>query len=106
VSPTDVLWLLPALAGLAFGWMVRPTLVGLLLGFTLVLVSFYLFGYSIDHYDNADCQAGAPCPTGEHVLEYAEPLAFIVGATVLLASFFKTVWTYGSGVRRYRRQRG
>jgi hypothetical protein len=105
MSPTDVLWILPALAGVALGLRLRPPTLGLLLGFAFVVVSIGLFGYSIDHYPNGDCQAGAPCPTGEHIIEFVEPGAFILGSTLVLVAFGRTVWDYWSALRTWRRRR-
>jgi hypothetical protein len=59
-----------------------------------LVISFVLFGYSIDHYENGDCQSGAPCPTGEHVIEYLEPGTFIAGATLVLVGFVRNLWNY------------
>jgi hypothetical protein len=87
MSLADTLWLLPALGGLALGARLRWTAVSLLLGLAFVVLSVMLFGYSLDHYDNGDCQAGAPCPTGEHVIEYAWPIAFVLGCTLVLGGF-------------------
>src|SRR5919198_3472421 len=49
VSLADVLWVLPVLVGVALGWSMRSrSVLALLLGAALVVVSFVLFGYSID----------------------------------------------------------
>ncbi len=105
MSPTDVLWILPALAGVALGLRLRPPTLGLLLGFAFVVISFVLFGYSIDHYPNGDCQAGAPCPTGEHVIDLVEPGVFTLGSALVLVAFSRTVWDYWSALRTWRRRR-
>src|ERR687887_112595 len=106
VSLADVLWVLPVLVGLALGWSMRSrSVLALLLGAALVVVSFVLFGYSIDHYENGDCQGGAPCPTGEHIIEFVEPGAFLIGAPLIIVSFGATVWNYLSALRRWRSRR-
>jgi hypothetical protein len=105
VAVTDVVWLLPPLAGLALGLWLRSTLLALLLGFVLVIISFVLFGYSIDHYSNNDCQSGEPCPTGEQVIDIVEPVSFLLGSTLVLVASGRTVWSYGREVRAWRRRR-
>jgi hypothetical protein len=105
VSLPDLLWPLPLLAGLALGLVVRSIALPLLLGLLLVIISFVLFGYSIDHYENGDCQSGAPCPTGEHVIEYLEPGAFILGSTLVIVGFSRSLWNYWSGLLAWRRRR-
>ena len=106
MSLADVLWVLPVLVGVALGWLMRSrSVLALLLGAALVRVSFVLFGYSIDHYENGDCQARAPCPTGEHVIEFVEPGAFLIGAPLIIVSFGATVWNYFSALRKWRRRR-
>jgi hypothetical protein len=102
---TDVVWLLPALAGVALGLLLRSTLLALLLGFVLVIISFVLFGYSIDHYSNNDCQSGEPCPTGEQIIRIVEPVSFLLGSTLVLVAFGRTVWSYGCEVHAWRRRR-
>jgi hypothetical protein len=102
---TDVVWLLPVLAGVALGLLLRSSAIALLLGFVLVVVSFFLFGYSIDHYENGDCQSGAPCPTGEHVIEYLEPACFLAGSALVLVAFARTLRNYWCGLRAWRRGR-
>jgi hypothetical protein len=68
MSITDILWLLPVLGGAALGVVFRSSALALLLGFVLLGLSFVLWGYSIDHYSNNDCQPGEPCPTGEQAI--------------------------------------
>lgn len=102
MSLADTLWLLPALAGLALGIRLRWPAMSLLLGLALFVISLMLFGYSLDHYENGDCQAGAPCPTGEHVIEYAIPIAFLAGCALVLGGFSRTVWNYLSRRRQWR----
>jgi len=105
MSPMDALWILPALAGAALGWLMRSrSVLALLLGATFVVVSFVLFGYSIDHYENGDCQAGAPCPPGEQIIEFVEPGLFLIGAPLIIVSFGATVWNYLSALHRWRRR--
>jgi hypothetical protein len=108
MSVSDVVWLvwlIPALAGAALGLRLRSSLLALLLGFVLVIISFILFGYSIEHYSNNDCQSGEPCPTGEQVIGIIEPVSFLLGSTLVLVAFGRTVWTYGCEVRAWRRRR-
>jgi hypothetical protein len=105
LSLTDVLWVLPVLAGAVLGVVLRSTALALLLGFALVLASFFLFGYSIDHYSNNDCQPGEPCTTGEQVIRIVEPGSFLLGATLVLVAFGRTIWNYWSGLRAWRRRR-
>jgi hypothetical protein len=71
----------------------------------LVVISFVLFGYSIDHYQNGDCQSGTRCPTGEHVIEYLWPGAFLAGSTLVLVGFGRSLWNYWSGLLAWRRRR-
>ena len=104
MSAADTLWLLPVLGGLALGAWLRWTAVSLLLGLAFVVLSLMLFGYSLDHYENGDCQAGAPCSTTEHVVEYW-PLAFLLGCTLVLGGSGRTVWYYLSQRREWRRRR-
>jgi hypothetical protein len=87
----------------ALGLLLRSSAIALLLGFVLVVVSFFLFGYSIDHYENGDCQSGAPCPTGEHVIEYLA--CFLAGSALVLVAFARTLRNYWCGLRAWRRGR-
>jgi hypothetical protein len=106
MSLVDVLWVLPVLVGVALGWLMRSrSVLALLLGAAFVVVSFVLFGYSIDHYENGDCEPGAPCPTGEHIIEFVLPGAFLIGAPLIIISFGATVWNYLSALRNWRRRR-
>ena len=105
MSITDVLWLLPVVAGVVLGRVLRSSGLALLLGLGLVVLSFILFGYSVDHYDNNDCQPGQPCPTGEQVVEIVTPTAFLLGSTLVLVAFGRSVWDYGSELRTRRRRR-
>jgi len=105
MSVADVLWILPALVGVALGWLMRSRpVLGLMLGAGLIVVSFILFGYSMDHYENGDCETGAPCPTGEHVIEYVEPISFLIGVPLVIVSFGATVGNYVSALRRWHRR--
>jgi hypothetical protein len=105
MSLADTLWLMAALGGLALGAWLRWTAMSLLLGFAFFVLSVVLFGYSLDHYENGDCQAGAPCPTGEHVIEYVVPIAFVFGCTLVLGGFSRTVWNYVSQRNEWRGRR-
>jgi|tagenome__1003787_1003787.scaffolds.fasta_scaffold20814790_1 hypothetical protein len=105
MSLADTFWLLPVLGGLALGAWLRWTAVSLLLGLAFFVLTLMLFGYSLDHYENGDCQAGAPCPIGEHVIEYALPIALLLGCTLVLGGFGRTVWSYVSQRREWRRRR-
>ncbi len=87
MSVTDVIWVLPALAGVALGFLLRPKWVPLLLGLVLVTASVVLFGYSLATYSSNDCQQGEPCPAGEQVIRVVEPVALLVGAPLFLAAF-------------------
>jgi hypothetical protein len=103
VSPTDIVWVLPLLAGVALALLLRSTVLALLLGFLVVVTSFILWGYSIDHYSNNDCQPGEPCPTGEQVIDVLGPVFFLGGSALVLVSLGRTVWNYVSALRAWRR---
>jgi hypothetical protein len=105
MSLADTLWLFPALGGLALGAWLRWSAVSLLLGLAFVVLGLMLFGYSLGHYENGYCQTGEPCPTGAHVIEYAMPIAFLLGCTLVLGGFSRTVWNYISQRREWRRRR-
>jgi hypothetical protein len=102
MSVIDVVWILPPLAGIALGLLLRSSVLALLLGLALVVTSFILFGYSFDHYSNNDCQPGEPCSTGEQVIETLTPVLFLAGSALVIVSFGRTVWEYFSGLRAWR----
>jgi hypothetical protein len=87
------------LAGAALGVVFRSSLLALLVGFVFVVVSFVLFGYSLDHYSNNDCQPGEPCSTGEHVIRIVEPASFLFGSALVLVGLGRSVWDHWSGLR-------
>ena len=103
MSVTDLLWLLPPFAGVVLGLRLRSPAIPLLVGFVLVVVSLALFGYSMDNYSNYDCQPGEPCPTGEQVIDVVMPVAFLLGASLVLVGFARVVWDYLSGLLAWRR---
>ena len=105
MSVTDVVWVLPPLAGVALGLRLGSSAFALLLGLVLVIASFFLWGYSVDHYSNNDCQPGEPCPTGEQVIDVIDPVAFLLGSALVIVSFGRTVSNYVSGLRAWRRRR-
>jgi hypothetical protein len=87
-----VVWVLPPLAGVALGLRMRSTTLALLLGLALVITSFVLFGYSMDHYSNNDCQPGEPCTTGERVIDVVNPIFFFFGSALFLVALVRSVW--------------
>jgi hypothetical protein len=105
VSVIDAVWVLPLLAGVALALLLRSSVLALLLGFLVVVTSFILWGYSIDHYSNNDCQTGEPCPTGEQVIGVLDPVFFLGGSALVLVSFGRTVRNYVSGLRAWPRRR-
>jgi hypothetical protein len=105
MSVTDVVWLLPPLAGVALGLFLRSSAIALLLGLALVVISFFLWGYSVDHYSNNDCQTGEPCPAGEQVIDVVNPVLFLLGSALALVAVGRTLWNYWSGLRAWRRGR-
>jgi hypothetical protein len=87
-----VVWLLPPLAGVVLGLWMRSTVLAFLLGPGLVITSIALWGYSADHYSNNDCQPGQPCPTGEPVIRVVIPGFFLLGSTLFLVAFARSLW--------------
>ena len=100
MSVTDVVWLLPPLAGVALGLRMRTNGLALLLGLVLVATSVVLWGYSVDNYSNNDCQPGEPCPTGERVIRVVNPVFFLLGSTLFLVALARLVWSDLRGLRR------
>jgi len=93
MSVTDVVvWLLAPLAGVALGSRMRSSVLALLLGLGLVITSVVVWGYSVDHYSNNDCQPGEPCPTGDRVIRVANPVFFFLGSTLFLVAFGRSLW--------------
>jgi hypothetical protein len=105
VSVTDVIWLLPALAGVALGLLLRPKGLPLLLALALLITCFILFGYSVDHYSNNNCQFGEPCPTGDQVIRIVNPIFFWLGAPLFLVAFGRNLWATWRDLRAWRRRR-
>ena len=105
MSVTDVVWLLPALAGVALGLLLRSRVLPLLLGLALLIACFILFGYSVDQYSNNDCQPGESCPTGEQVIRIVNPILFLLGSTLFLAGSGRNLWTFCHELRAWRRRR-
>jgi hypothetical protein len=87
-----VAWVLAPLVGAALGLWMRSTTLALLLGLALVITSFVLFGYSMDHYSNNDCQPGEPCPAGERVIDFINPVFFFLGSTLFLVALARGLW--------------
>jgi hypothetical protein len=87
-----VVWVLPPLAGVALGLRMRSTTLALLLGLALVITSFVLFGYSMDHYSNNDCQPGEECPTGDRVIRVVNPVFFFLGSILFLVALARGLW--------------
>jgi hypothetical protein len=93
MSAIDVLWVLPLLAGVGLGLLLRSSVIGLLLSSALLVTSFILFGYSVDHYSNNDCQPGEPCSTAEQIIEVLTPSLFLGASALFLASFGRSIWS-------------
>ncbi len=70
----------------------RSTTLALLLGLALVITSFVLFGYSMDHYSNNDCQSGEQCPTGDRIIRIVNPVFFFLGSTLFLVALARGLW--------------
>ena len=87
-----VVWLLPPLAGVVLGLWMRPTVLAFLLGPGLVITSIVLWGYSVDHYSNNDCQPGQPCPTAEPIIRVGIPGFFLLGSTLFIVAFARSLW--------------
>ena len=104
MSITDFAWVLPALAGAAFGWFVRSKALALLLGVALLVTSVLLLGYSLSNYSNNDCQPGEPCPSGEQVIRVLGPVSFLGGSTLLLVAFGRHLRSFWRDLRVWRRR--
>jgi hypothetical protein len=108
MSVTDLVWLLELLAavalGVAVGVRMRPSVLGVVLGFALVVIAVILWGYSMEHYSNNACQTGEPCPTGDRVIRHINAVFLNGGATLLLVAWLRTVWTLLQP--RHNRRRG
>ena len=99
-----VIWLLVPLVGIVVGLRMRWSALAMLAGFGLVLTSLALFGYSLDHYSNNDCQPGEPCSTAEQVIRYVIPIFFSFGSALGLAAFGRTFWAELRDLRRRQAQ--
>jgi hypothetical protein len=97
MSVTDLVWLLELLAALALGaaagLLMRSSVLGVVLGFALVVIGVILWGYSMEHYPNNACQTGEPCPTGDRVIRHVNAVFLGGGAILLLVAWLRTVWT-------------
>jgi hypothetical protein len=83
LSVTDVVWVLPALAGVAIAVLLPSRLLALLLGPALMIVFVYTAGWSLS---NPECEVGQSCSNFEHVLELVNPVLLILTPTLFVAA--------------------
>jgi hypothetical protein len=87
-----VTWVVVPLVGVALGLRMRSTALALLLGFLLFITAVVLWGYSVDHYSNNDCQLGEPCPTGDRVIRVVNAVFVPLGPTLFLTALARSLW--------------
>jgi hypothetical protein len=89
LSITDVVWLLPALAGVAIAILLPSRLLALMLGPALMIVFVYTLGWSLS---NHECEAGQSCTTAERVLELVNPMLLTLAPALFVAAPARYLW--------------
>jgi hypothetical protein len=101
LSITDVVWLLPALAGVAIAILLPSRLLALMLGPALMIVFVYTLGWSLS---NHECEAGQSCTTAERVLELVNPMLLTLAPALFVAALARYLWFWWRSWRAWHHQ--